>query len=321
MEHRPLDDEARALRRREARRRIRRRRWTVAGVLVAVVVGLIAVVAVTGASHSDEPSAPTGSEAKRRPAETTPAEREPARTPEPAAADAAPPGKPIPILMYHATEAAPAGAAFPDLWVSGETFAATVDLLAERGYHAITMRDAYDYWKGRRRVSRNPVVLTFDDGFRSHVTNALPALERHGWPGVLYLTVSALHTPGADGIGRGGVRRLLRAGWELGSHTMTHPDLTTIGPEELDEEVAGARDWLKREFHQPVGSFCYPAGKNDDTVVAAVEAAGYVTATTVEPGLAGPGDLLRLPRIRINAGESPETVLERIVDAGAAPQT
>lgn len=241
----------------------------------------------------------------------------PSRAPEPAPADSAPPGRPIPILMYHATEAAPAGSALSGLWVPAETFTATMDLLHERGYHAITMQDAYDYWEGRRRVPKNPIVLTFDDGFRSHVTTAMPTLERLGWRGVLYLTVSELHTPGAEGIGRGGVRELLRAGWELGSHTMTHPDLTTLSAEQLDKEVAGARTWLRREFHQPVNAFCYPAGKYDDTVVAAVEKAGYATATTIGPGLAGPGDLLRLPRIRVDAEDSPESVLAHIAAAGA----
>lgn len=315
MDRQPLDEDARARRRREARQRIRRRRWTAGLALVAVVAGVAAALAVTGASSShgvDQTSSTTAAVVPEHHAATVPA-----RAPEPASAASAPPGRPIPILMYHAIEAPPAGSALPELWVSADTFAQTMDALHDRGYHAISMEDAYDYWKGRRRVPRNPIVLTFDDGFRSQVQNAMPTLERLGWTGVLYLEVAALHTPGAEGIGRGGVRRLLRAGWELGSHTMTHPDLTTVTPDALREEVTGARTWLRHEFHEPVNSFCYPAGKYDDAVVAAVGDAGYVTATTVDPGVAGPGDLLRLPRIRVNASDGPDAVLQHLADAGA----
>jgi peptidoglycan/xylan/chitin deacetylase (PgdA/CDA1 family) len=319
MDRQPLDDEARALRRREARRRIRRRRWTAGAGLVAGVLGVAAVLAVTGAGSSgsghDATTSGTGAAIKRPVKHQT--ATAPGRAPEPAAAASEPPGRPIPILMYHAIEAAPAGSALPELWVPAETFAATMDALHDRGYHAISMQDAYDYWKGRRRVPRHPIVLTFDDGFRSQVTNAMPTLKRLGWSGVLYLEVAALHTPGAEGIGKGGVRSLLRAGWELGSHTMTHPDLTTVAPDALHEEVAGARAWLRREFDVPVNGFCYPAGKYDDAVVAAVSGAGYATATTVEPGLAGPGDLLRLPRIRVNASDDADSVLQHLADAGA----
>ncbi len=155
-------------------------------------------------------------------------------------------------------------------------------------------------------------MLTFDDGFRSHVEDALPVLKRLGWPGVLYLEVASLHTPGSGGISDAGVRKLLRAGWELGSHTMTHPDLTTVDADRLREEVAGARTLLRRRFHVPIEAFCYPAGKYDDTVVAAVQAAGYRTATTVDPGLAGPGDPLRLPRVRINGSDTPDAMMTQL---------
>jgi len=76
------------------------------------------------------------------------------------------------------------------------------------------------------------------------------------------------------------------AGWELASHTVNHSDLTTLGAGELEEEVAGSRKILQREYGVPVKNFCYPAGQFDATVIAAVEAAGYAGATTEIPGYA-----------------------------------
>jgi peptidoglycan/xylan/chitin deacetylase (PgdA/CDA1 family) len=146
---------------------------------------------------------------------------------------------------------------------------------------------------------------------------ALPELEQRGWPGVLYLEVAAMKKPGAEGISRGDVRELIAAGWELGAHTMTHPDLTTLDAAALTEEVAGSRKLLRKRFSVAVDAFCYPAGKYDGTVIAAVEKAGYASATTVEEGLAGPGDEpFTRHRIRVNGSDSAESLSGKLTSAG-----
>jgi peptidoglycan/xylan/chitin deacetylase (PgdA/CDA1 family) len=77
---------------------------------------------------------------------------------------------------------------------------------------------------------------------------------------------------------------MLRAGWELASHTIHHLDLTTLDAAQLKEEVSGSRAILRREYGVPVDNFCYPSGRYDATVIAALKAAGYVGATTEIPG-------------------------------------
>ncbi|HEY6779931.1 MAG TPA: polysaccharide deacetylase family protein [Thermoleophilaceae bacterium] len=316
MSWQPSEGEARERRREAGRRRQRRQRLLGVSALVVLLGAVLSVLvlATTGGPDPAATTTPVRPLAKREQPRTA---RLATPAPEPAAADAEPPGRPIPILMYHAVEAPPAGTAFPELWVPAASFAAEMGALHRAGYHAITMAAATAYWEGRRRVPRKPIVLTFDDGFRSQVEQALPVLKRLGWPGVLYLEVASLHTPGSAGISTAGVRALLRAGWELGAHTLTHPDLTTVGVDQLREEVAGSRRLLRRRFHVPVDAFCYPAGKYDDTVVAAVEHAGYRTATTVDPGLAGPRNRWRLPRVRVNGSDGADTLLARLADAGA----
>jgi peptidoglycan/xylan/chitin deacetylase (PgdA/CDA1 family) len=145
------------------------------------------------------------------------------------------------------------------------------------------------------------VVLSFDDGYLSQLRNAMPILEARRWPGVLNLEVRNLEP--VWGIRPPGVRKLIAAGWEIDAHTLTHPDLTKVDAAQLREEVAGSRRAIRRRFHVPVNFFCYPAGRYDDAVVAAVKAAGYLGATTTNYGLAKPSDLYTLARVRIDGSD------------------
>ena len=106
------------------------------------------------------------------------------------------------------------------------------------------------------------------------------------------------------GIRPPGIRKLLAGGWELDAHTLTHPDLTAVDAARLHEEVAGSREAIRKRFHVPVNFFCYPAGRYDDAVIAAVQQAGYLGATSTRYGLARPGELYTLARLRVNGSDS-----------------
>jgi peptidoglycan/xylan/chitin deacetylase (PgdA/CDA1 family) len=128
---------------------------------------------------------------------------------------------------------------------------------------------------------------------------------------VLNLEVKNLGLPG--GLSRRQVREVIGAGWEVDAHSISHPDLTTLGPAVLRREVAGARAALRRALGVPVEFFCYPAGRFNATVEAAVRAAGYLAATTTAPGVAAPGqDPYALPRIRVSATDTAAALLERL---------
>ena len=205
---------------------------------------------------------------------------------------------PVPILMYHVLGHPPAGAPYPDLFVEPSDFAGQMRWLASHGYHAVTLDAVWKHWHGGRALPARPIVVSFDDGYRSDVGVALPMLQRRGWPGVLNLKVGNLK-PGD--LRPRGVRRLLAAGWEIDAHTMTHPDLTTVGDARLRYEVAGSRRAIRRMFHVPVDFFCYPAGKYDARVVAEVRRAGFRGATTTTFGLARPSQPYTLDRVRVSA--------------------
>ena len=218
--------------------------------------------------------------------------------------------KPVPVLMYHVITQAPPGAVNARLWVKHETFAAEMRALRRAGYHAITLRQAFDAWQHGGPLPRKPVVVSFDDGYLSQYRYARPVLRRLGWPGVLNLELRNL---GKGGLSEHQVKALLANGWELDSHTLTHPDLTTVSDAQLHVELAGSRRELRRRFGAGVAEFfCYPAGRLDARVLAAVRAAGYRGATTVEEGLGTGAEPFAVRRVRVNAEDTPETLVARL---------
>jgi peptidoglycan/xylan/chitin deacetylase (PgdA/CDA1 family) len=207
----------------------------------------------------------------------------------------------VPVLMYHVIADPPASAPFPDLYVSAAELKAQVRWLAAAGYEAVTLGRIFDAWHGRATLPRRPIVLSFDDGYRSHVTAALPILAAKRWPGVLNLDLSNLAP--SWGISPRGVRQLIAAGWAIDAHSLTHADLTSLSGAALAREVSGSRREIRRRFGVLPRFFCYPAGRYDAETLAAVEAAGYEGATTTESGLARPGTPFTLARVRVSRGD------------------
>jgi peptidoglycan/xylan/chitin deacetylase (PgdA/CDA1 family) len=214
----------------------------------------------------------------------------------------------VPILMYHVIAAPPRGTPYPDLWVRPTAFADEVDALARAGYHATTLDAVWRAWHGRGTMPRHPIVVSFDDGYQSQSTGARRALDRLGWPGVLNLVAANVRLAG--GLTRAEVRAMMRDGWEIDAHTLTHVDLTTVDPVRLTHEVAGSRAWLRRAFGVRADFFCYPAGRYDPAVESAVRAAGYRGATTTTAGIASHGaDPFALPRVRVTPEMTAATLL------------
>ena len=273
------------------------RRWL--PLLLALVV-----VGCGGGGGSDKPSS-SGS--------TSSPAKKPATASRPLPGAHLAPRESVPILMYHLVNTAPPGTAEPELWVPREDFVAQTDWLAAHGFHGVTLQQVWDAWHKGGRLPSKPIVFSFDDGYNSQLTNALPILRGHGWPGVLNLQVNQTRFD----LKPDAVRTLMRAGWEVDAHTFSHPDLTKVDDSQLHHEVADARVALQRQFGVPVNFFCYPAGANDDRVIAAVRAAGYLGATTVELGLASPSDNpYKLKRVRVNGSDGVDGMAKNLATVG-----
>jgi peptidoglycan/xylan/chitin deacetylase (PgdA/CDA1 family) len=300
--------------RREASRRALRRRRRAAGLLVLLVVvaAVVVVLAGSGASspspHARSSSATHGARGHgAKPATGATARRGGGvRTGRPGSA-------PLPILMYHVIAPPPAGAPFPGLYVNPQEFSAQMSALKRAGWTAVTLDELAAYWREGVSLPRGkPIVVSFDNGYHSQFSQALPVLRRLGWVGDENIQLTGL-PPSQGGLSEREVRALVAAGWELDTQGASHADLIKLDAGALREQVAGTRAILRHRYRVPVNWFCYPSGHYDATVIAEVKAAGYAGSTTVVPGWAhSQDDAYRLHRLRVLGGTSPAALLSLI---------
>ncbi len=283
-------------RRAERRRQVRRRRLLVGGALVATVLAAVALVVLVNQHSGESPAEASGgfSTAKASGGKTPMKSKSSGKirnsTPQP---DWGPHTGPVPILEYHVLGEPEGEVPYPELYVSRPDFRHQLEWLDGHGYQAVTLEQVEEAWYEGGTLPPKPVVLSFDDGYRPQYTFALPQLRKHGWAGVLNLKAEGSDLYGSN------VKAMIAAGWELAAHTIHHSDLTTLDAAALEEEVAGSREILRREYGVPVKNFCYPAGRFNAGVIAAVEAAGYVGATTEIPGYAKKDSPYELARFEI----------------------
>jgi peptidoglycan/xylan/chitin deacetylase (PgdA/CDA1 family) len=318
--------------RREARRRERTRRRIrgLAAVAVLAVLALLAVLLLSsGSSKSGQRVASSGSAgAGAGGSDTRSSNGERAATGTSrntgvgtAATGRGTPGtEAVPILMYHVINPPPVGAKFPGLYVAPEEFAAQMQALFQAGFHAVTMDQMLANWtSGAPLPKGKPIVVSFDNGYQSQLTQALPVLHRLGWVGVENIQLTGL-PPSQGGLSQAQISQFVADGWELDTQGISHADLIALSTGALHEQVAVAREEVQRRYHVPVNWFCYPSGHYNATVIAEVKAAGYVGSTTVVPGWATPTeDSYRLPRLRVLGGTSPQSLLAEIAAIRSDP--
>lgn len=221
--------------------------------------------------------------------------------------------------MYHVIAPPFPTSRFSGLYVPPAEFAAQMCALASAGFHAVTLDEVRKAWLGRGSLPSRPIVISFDNGYRTQYTQALPVLRRLGWVADENLQLSGL-PPKQGGLSRSQVRGLVAAGWELDTQGYSHADLIRQSAAELHYQVTVARAIIRRRYHVRADWFCYPSGYYNATVITAVKAAGFVGSTTVVPGWARRvDDPYRLPRLRVLGRTSPKVLLALIAGSRAAP--
>lgn len=212
------------------------------------------------------------------------------------------------VLCYHAvSERWPA-----PLSITPERLEHQLVTLVKRGYRGATFTEAVT----RPRDGR-VVVVTFDDAYRSVLSGAFPILSALGLVGTVFVPTDfiadegrKLSWPGIDEWSGGAhddeltamswdeLECLVTEGWEIGSHTRSHPRLTTVADEPLLTELEASRGTLESRLRRPCRSLAYPYGDYDARVAAATGDAGYVAAATLSSTLHRPS-LLAWPRVGI----------------------
>jgi peptidoglycan/xylan/chitin deacetylase (PgdA/CDA1 family) len=213
----------------------------------------------------------------------------------------------VPIVMYHHVRVYNGSDAVQaDLSVTPDEFRAQMDWLWANDYHPVGFTELRAYLHGRQPLPSRPLILTFDDGYLDFYTTAYPILAQHGFKAVSYDVSGLVGAPGYMNADQ--IRELDRAGVEIGSHTKTHADLTTLDHDALMEQLQQPKQFFEKLLGHPVVDFCYPSGRFDATVEQAVAEVGYQTATTTQPGNEHSlGDSLTWGRVRVHEHEPMDT--------------
>ena len=212
------------------------------------------------------------------------------------------------MLCYHALS--------PDwpaaLSTTPERFEEQLHWLRRRGYVGATFERAVT-----DPPSRRTVAVTFDDGYRSVLELAKPIMDRLGIPGSIYVPTDFVGKQGPmawEGIDQwlGGpheaemsclgwpeLRALADAGWEVGSHTCSHPHLTRLDDAALAQELEASRAAVAEGVGRPCVSIAYPYGDLDERVVAAAGRAGYSLGAALPKGRFARGERLDWPRVGV----------------------
>jgi peptidoglycan/xylan/chitin deacetylase (PgdA/CDA1 family) len=211
------------------------------------------------------------------------------------------------VLMYHSV-----GDCSDDpyrLTVSPERLGRQLRWLRRRGLRGVSVADLLA--ARARGEGRNLVGLTFDDGYADFVDFALPLLREHGCGATVFVLPGRLDGENAWDplgprkrlLGKEGIQVAAAAqGIEIGSHGLTHVDLTKADDKTLRTEVTDSRALLSDLIGAPVRGFCYPYGTVDQRAADAVRDAGYAYACAVDPGLLnGP---YALPRVHIGENDT-----------------
>jgi peptidoglycan/xylan/chitin deacetylase (PgdA/CDA1 family) len=215
----------------------------------------------------------------------------------------------LPILCYHNIGQGPDHGRFRLLYVSQTKLERQLWTIRRLGMRGVSIGE------GLRRLGTggkdNLVALTFDDGYRDALTQALPLLVKYGFTATCYLV--------SDAIGKHNlwdavylqeekplmdheqVQHWLGAGMEIGSHSRSHPKLEVMADAAAWPEIAESRDALRAAYGVPIDHFCYPFGHFAASTAELVKRAGYLSAVSLRPGIAhARDDLYRLPRVFVN---------------------
>ncbi|RUA16737.1 MAG: hypothetical protein DSY55_03515 [Clostridia bacterium] len=218
--------------------------------------------------------------------------------------------------MYHYIDVPPAGAdAYRvGLSLAPDIFRQHLNYLREQGYTTIHLQELISYLQtGRPELPEKPVILTFDDGYLDNYENAFPILQEHNMVATFFIITDFADRAATDpAYARyatwGQIRKMDKAGMEIGSHTRDHPDLRDRSDDFLVWQALGSSQTIEANIGKKPRVLAYPSGYYDEKTVRVFHSAGFWGAVTIQPGVEHDSHrLFELKRLRItNETEVPQ---------------
>ena len=219
----------------------------------------------------------------------------------------------MPVIMYHRFIEHESEKGVHGTWMPIAMFEKHLRLMKWLGYETLTFRDLAD--KGfihRLQYGKRYLMITADDGYQDNLTRMLPLLEKYGYKAVVYVVtgegynrwdVEQASNPDTrvDLMNGEQLKALVASGHvEIGGHTLTHPRLSKLAPEQQAHEIQENKRQLETLLGHPLLSFAYPYGDMDESAKAQAMAAGYRFAVATNSGpRAMHQDPFRIRRIAI----------------------
>ena len=199
----------------------------------------------------------------------------------------------LPVLTYHHVGERRRGVE-PTLTITPEQFDHQLNWLKSHGYTTISALHLHEVLKGRTVMPPQPVLLTFDDGYKDLCEFVFPALLARGFTATVLLVTGRLgeasswdETAGWASLplmSREDVRKWAEQGIDFGAHSRTHPSLTEISDEALVPELSGSAADLHQILQKEVICLAYPHGHHN-AAVRSLTARYFGLAFSCEEGL------------------------------------
>ena len=188
--------------------------------------------------------------------------------------------------MYHKVDRILPGTRYPGNHVLPEAFDEQLAELKRWNYQSITLEQWIAYKEKRSELPHRPIIITFDDGYRSTYDTAWPILQRYRFSATVFLVASLIGKTNAWDVeerqepllNESEIREMQRGAITFGSHTQSHRALTKIPLEEAARELAESRKILESLLDRPVTTLCYPYAKQNRTIKDLARKAGYNAA-------------------------------------------
>jgi len=206
----------------------------------------------------------------------------------------------VPILMYHNIGYQKSG-----FFVTPENFTKQMEFIKKNGYQVISLDELVVSIRGKKRLKRNKVVITFDDGYKDNFQYAYPVLKKLGFPATIFLITDFIGKKftgeGKEFMNWDEVMAMSKDKISFGGHTKTHLYLGSVNDEKAAfEEIAGSKKVIEQKIGMSVDYFCYPSGGFSNRVKELVAQAGYQGACTTNRGFAKFNrDVSELKRIKV----------------------